>query len=80
MSDTLATLQSALAPKPGLKPIPLASESYQLNSTPASATRSALRARAELSATIVQVSLDERENRAAEERLKIDSVRLEVVR
>jgi len=47
---------------------------------PASATRSALRDRADLSATIVQVPLDEGGGRAAEERLKIDSVRLEVVR
>jgi hypothetical protein len=33
MSDTLASLQAAIAPKSGLHPVPLASESYELVST-----------------------------------------------
>lgn len=36
MSDTLAQLQTALAPKTGLHPIPLASETYELSSTASS--------------------------------------------
>jgi hypothetical protein len=39
MSDTLSTLQSALSPKTGMRRIPLALESYQHPSLPASAKR-----------------------------------------
>lgn len=39
MSDTLAALQTALAPKTGLHPIPLASQSYEYADPPASAER-----------------------------------------
>jgi len=40
MSDTLGSLQAALTGlKPGLKPVPLASQSYQMASAPASAAR-----------------------------------------
>ncbi|MGD0108367.1 MAG: hypothetical protein ABSC06_30660 [Rhodopila sp.] len=39
MSDTLTALQAALAPRVGLQPVPLASQSYELSSTPASGER-----------------------------------------
>jgi hypothetical protein len=39
MSDTLATLRQLVAPKQGLRPLPLVSESYQVDSTPAVSTR-----------------------------------------
>ena len=47
---------------------------------PPSATRAALRSRSELSVTVVQVPFEERENRDSEERLKVGSISLEVVR
>ena len=39
MSDALATLRQAVAPKQGLRPVPLVSESYQVASVPAVSTR-----------------------------------------